>query len=70
MGGVREMYKHQCREQTNRQLYKGIMIEGRVNSSQDGIIINAEGIAPTHTAGHGNCPKVLVEGSVSNSQND
>ena len=46
-----------------------IMIVGRLNSSQDGIVLNAEGIAPTHTSGHGNCPKIICEGFCSNSQN-
>lgn len=32
---------------------------GKLNSSQDGIVVSDEGIAPTHTAGHGNTPKVL-----------
>jgi len=40
---------------------ESIIYEGRINSSQDGIVINASGIALTHTAGHGNCPKILIE---------
>lgn len=32
---------------------------GKLNSSQDGIVVSGDGIAPTHTAGHGNTPKVL-----------
>lgn len=32
---------------------------GKLNSSQDGVVVSDEGIAPTHTAGHGNTPKVL-----------
>ena len=40
---------------------ESIIYEGRINSSQDGIVINARGIALTHTAGHGNCPKILIE---------
>lgn len=31
-----------------------------MNNSQDGKIVDADGIAPTHTSGHGNCPKILV----------
>lgn len=34
---------------------------GNINSSQDGVVVSAEGISPTHTAGHGNTPKVLVK---------
>ena len=36
-----------------------VMIKGRVNSSQDGVVIDVDGIAPTHTSGHGNTPKIL-----------
>lgn len=32
---------------------------GQLNSSQDGVVVSPNGIAPTHTAGHGNCPKIL-----------
>lgn len=32
---------------------------GRLNSSQDGVVVSSEGIAPTHTAGHGNTPKIV-----------
>lgn len=38
----------------------GIIVVGKMNNSQDGKIVDADGIAPTHTSGHGNCPKVLV----------
>ena len=37
---------------------------GSVNSSQDGVVVSAEGIAPTHTAGHGNTPKIAVESAL------
>lgn len=33
---------------------------GALNSSQDGVVVSPDGIAPCHTAGHGNTPKVLV----------
>ena len=32
---------------------------GKVNGSQDGEVVGSEGISPCHTAGHGNCPKVI-----------
>ena len=32
-----------------------------INSSQDGIVVSPLGISPTHTAGHGNAPKILIE---------
>ena len=37
---------------------------GRLNSSQDGIIVDENGIAPTHTAGHGNTTKVIKIGNI------
>lgn len=33
--------------------------DGRVNSSQDGVISDRDGVSQCHTAGHGNCPKVI-----------
>lgn len=45
-----------------------IMQVGAVSSSQDGIVINPEGIAKTLTAGHFNCPKVIL--GADNSVND
>lgn len=36
-----------------------ILQVGKLNSSQDGIVVSNKGIAPTHTVGHGNTPKVL-----------
>lgn len=32
---------------------------GKLNSSQDGVVIDPEGIAKTHTAGHNNTPKII-----------
>lgn len=37
----------------------GVVTVGKINSSQDGKVVSSEGLAPTHTAGHGNTPKVL-----------
>lgn len=37
-----------------------IMQVGSVSSSQDGIVVDPEGIAKTLTAGHFNCPKVIL----------
>lgn len=42
---------------------------GKLNSSQDGVVIDENGIAPTHTAGHGNTPKVLKIGNINPSSN-
>ncbi len=36
-----------------------ILKVGNINSSQDGLVVSAEGVAPTHTAGHGNTPKII-----------
>lgn len=41
-----------------------VMVAGRINSSQDGVVVHPEGIAPTCTAGHGNMPKVIAVGNV------
>lgn len=32
---------------------------GKINSSQDGVVVNKDDLSPCHTAGHGNCPKVI-----------
>lgn len=37
-----------------------IMKVGVLSSSQDGVVVDERGLSPTHTAGHGNCPKVLT----------
>jgi hypothetical protein len=36
---------------------------GRINSSQDGIIVSADGIAKTLMVGHCNIPKVMIKDS-------
>ena len=41
-----------------------IMTAGRINSSQDGVVVDPNGIAPTHTAGHGNTPKIIQVGQM------
>lgn len=42
-----------------------ILKVGQLNSSQDGIVISPEGVTPTHTAGHGNMPKILETPDIS-----
>ena len=37
---------------------KQILVKGKINSSQDGVILDPNGISKTHTAGHSNCPKI------------
>ena len=46
-----------------------ILQVSRINSSQDGVVVSDEGVSPTHTAGHGNMPKVLKVGNVNPSGN-
>lgn len=36
-----------------------ILKVGAINSSQDGVVVSPDGISPTHSAGHGNCPKII-----------
>ena len=33
-------------------------ISFQLNSSQDGIVVPTDSVAPCHTSGHGNCPKI------------
>ena len=35
-----------------------IKVIGKISSSQDSVVVDADGIAPTHTSSHGNCPKI------------
>lgn len=42
---------------------------GKLNSSQDGVVVSDKGVAPTHTAGHGNTPKIIQVGNVNPSGN-
>ena len=37
-----------------------VMIAGELNSSQDGVVVMGGGISPCLTAGHGNCPKIII----------
>ena len=46
----------------NKILEPKINIVGRINSSQDGIIIDLKGISPAHTSSHGNVPKIIQRG--------
>lgn len=36
--------------------------DGRINSSQDGVVTEPDNVSPCHSAGHGNCPKVTEYG--------
>ncbi len=46
-----------------------ILQVGKLNSSQDGVVVSENGIAPTHTAGHGNVPKIISVGNLNPSGN-
>lgn len=37
---------------------------GKISSSQDGVVVSPNGVAPTHTAGHGNTPKIVESGQI------
>lgn len=36
-----------------------IILVGKLNSSQDGVVVDPRGISRTHTAGHNNTPKII-----------
>lgn len=38
-----------------------VIFIGKINSSQDGVIVSLRGCAPCLTSGHGNCPKIIFE---------
>lgn len=56
-GGASSDDQDSTREQGRRQLC--VQRQGEVNSSQDGVVVSSDGISPCHSAGHGNCPKVI-----------
>ncbi len=37
----------------------GVLVVGKINASQDGVIVLLDGCAPCLSAGHANCPKVI-----------
>ena len=38
-----------------------VIIRGKLSTSQDAAVVSPYGISPCHTAGHGNCTKILIE---------
>ena len=56
-GGYEFLHQDSTGTESGRHIHK----VGEVNSSQDGVIISSQGVAPCHSAGHGNCPKVIEE---------
>lgn len=43
--------------------------DGRINSSQDGVVTEPDDVPPCHSAGHGNCPKVTEYGQEADEDN-
>lgn len=43
--------------------------DGRINSSQDGVVTEPDDVSPCHSAGHGNCPKVTEYGQEADEDN-
>lgn len=37
---------------------------GKISSSQDSVVVSPNGVTPTHTAGHGNTPKIVESGQI------
>jgi len=52
------IYKENAKSMVKRGKKGLVVLVGKINSSQDGLIVSEQGKAPTLTAGHGNCPKV------------
>lgn len=50
---------HGCKQIGYQEGSDKVVVAGRVNSSQDGVVVVVDGCAPTHTAGHGNMPKIV-----------
>ena len=45
--------------ENNNEESEEVVVEGRLNSSQDGVVVNPNGISKCHTAGNRNCPKIV-----------
>ena len=45
-------------ENDSEDMENEIKVIGKISSSQDSVVVDADGISPTHTSGHGNCPKI------------
>lgn len=45
--------------ENEREIENEIKVIGKLSSSQDAVVVDASGISPTHTSGHGNCPKII-----------
>ena len=44
--------------ENDKEMENEIKVIGKISSSQDSVVVDADGIAPTHTSSHGNCPKI------------
>ena len=45
-------------KEKEEEMENEIKVIGKISSSQDIVVVDASGISPTHTSGHGNCPKI------------
>ena len=45
-------------KEKEEEMENEIKVIGKISSSQDSVVVDAEGISPTHTSDHGNCPKI------------
>lgn len=61
LGGLKEGYPGLCNGQG-----PGIIKTGKLNPSQDSVVVSTDSIAPTHIAGHGNTPKIIESADNSN----
>lgn len=55
-GGLHQQSETEIKEKSGLSM----KIETRLNSSQDGIVFNTDGICQTLSAGHGNVPKIKI----------
>jgi len=55
-----KIIRYNIKDVVTRGLSPCVHIAGKISSSQDGVVVYTDGCVPCHTAGHGNCPKVLL----------
>ena len=45
--------------ENEKEMENEVKVIGKLSSSQDAVVVDSSGISPTHTSGHGNCPKII-----------
>ena len=60
---LKKSYSDKFIKNENTKGTSGIIRRGIINKGQDGIIVDINGICPTHTCGHGCVPKILISES-------